>query len=35
MEALLRIECGKQVGKCRNDYETIEIMQVRDSSGSG
>lgn len=35
MEVLLRIECGKQVGKYRDDYETVEIIQVRDSSGSG
>lgn len=35
MEAFLRIECGKQVEKYRDDYETIEIIQVRDSTGSG
>lgn len=35
MEAFLRIEYGKQVEKYRDDYETIEIIQVRDSSGSG
>lgn len=35
MEAFLRIECGKQVEKYRDDYETIGIIQMRDSSGSG